>query len=278
MNPIYAWALSFIMSAAPVDRPHFIPEAKESVEEGTARRESIARDVVDVVFEDPAPPLFGGPNGRIREIPLILSIMQFESGFRRDIDYGLGKLSRGDHGKSRCLMQVMVGDGRTRPWNRTRHRFATDAEVRLWHRLHPADGEPDDAVVILGETVDEIEEGWTGNELEQDRRKCIISGLRIIRGSYGATRGMPPLDRLRVYASGSTEGGAEESAHRIGRAVRWYGRHPAPMTDAEYTEYLNQHEDEPDPDDMPAKDTLTSVPEWLLHQQKPWRRLFVAGD
>lgn len=209
-NPIYAWALSFITSVSPADQPQFAKDAKETVEEGQARRESIAKDVVDVVYADPAPPLFAGPYGRGQTVPVILSIMFHEGSFRRDVDLGLGPLSKGDGGKSWCLMQNQIGGAKTPAWNTKLHRFA-----------YPSD------------PTEDVTQGWTGKELVEDRKKCVTAGLRVIRASFAGTGGLPVLDRLRIYASGKADAGATASQKRMGMAVKWYAAHTAPMSDVD---------------------------------------------
>ena len=208
MDPIYAWALSFITTMAPATQPQYFKDAKESLEEGTARRESIAKDVVDVVYADTLPPLFTGPTGRAQEVPLVLSLMQHESGFRRDVDLGIGPAARGDGGRSWCMMQIQVGGGRTGDWNVKKGRFFQ-----------------------TNDPADEIVKGWTGAELVGDRRKCITAGLRIIRLSFSSTSGMDVMERLRVYASGKVDAGSEASHKRMGLAVKWFSAHPVPDTD-----------------------------------------------
>lgn len=234
MEPvIYAWALSFIISSAPVTNQQFYPHAKESVEDGTARRESIAHDVVDVIYTDETlPVLFSGPEARAHEVPLVLSIMFHESGFRRDVDLGIGPAARGDGGRSWCMMQIQVGAGRTAPWNKVKKRFAKGT-----YKTVVTEGVPT-RVWSGPDPKEEIEDGWTGPELVKDRKKCITAGFRIVSASFGATNGLPLLDRLRVYASGSRTLGGEESAKRVGKAVRWFSAHRPPMNDTEVREAL----------------------------------------
>ena len=43
---------------------------------------------------------------------VLLSLAYFESGFRRDVDLGLGQFARGS-GVDSCLMQIRVGSGAT---------------------------------------------------------------------------------------------------------------------------------------------------------------------
>ncbi len=196
-----------MLARAPVDRPHYIPDAKETADETRARYEQIATDIAEVLKTEQ--PLFRGPSGKVRTSSVILSVMFHESGFRRDVDLGLGKYAKGDKGRSVCLMQLNVGAGRTLRWNVAKDRYAI-----------PSDPES------------EVVEGWTAKEILEDRKKCIRSGLRMLRLSFRACSSMPQQDWLRVYASGSCQGGGRESASRIGLAMRWYGSHPPGFNDS----------------------------------------------
>lgn len=208
MDKFIAWMIAFMVSQAPPGRDIYIPEAKESKEEALARYESIARDIAAVVTEEE--PLFRGPQGRLKTASVILSIMRHEGAFRKDVDTGVGKMARGDQGRSVCLMQVNVGKGRTFPWNVVKNKPALPAD--------PA-----------GEVV----QGWTGAELLADRKNCIRAGYRIIRVSFGSGGGLPPTEWLRVYASGSREGGSRESRSRMGLALRYFSEHRPSFNDAD---------------------------------------------
>jgi len=69
------------------------------------RYESIAQDLVSVVYDDAEQPAFAGADGRAKTALLMASIASFESGYRADVDDGR---TTGDHGRSYCLMQVQV--------------------------------------------------------------------------------------------------------------------------------------------------------------------------
>jgi hypothetical protein len=208
VEPIIAWVFSFIVAVAPPDRRHFSEGDRETKEEALARYESIARDLVDVVYSSKMKALFAGPDGRAKTAALVLSMMRFESDFRRDVDFGIAA-GRGDHGRSFCLMQIQTGSGRTWPWNKVKQRFALDKDP-----------------------PEEVEIGWTGEELLQDRKKCVTAGLRIAKMSFNACGSLPEVERLRVYASGSCGRGVKESVNRFALANRWYKDHPVPMQDA----------------------------------------------
>jgi hypothetical protein len=111
MDPIVAWALSFMMSWAPPGRSH-IKDAVETPEAGAARYAEIARAATAVVFDPGARPLLAGPHARSQTLAILLSVAFHESGFRRDVDLGIGPLARGS-GTDSCLMQIRVGRGNT---------------------------------------------------------------------------------------------------------------------------------------------------------------------
>lgn len=207
MQQFIAWLVAFMVAKAPLNRPHYIPEAKESPAETQARYEQIAHDIAEVLKTEK--PLFKGPDGKVRTSSVILSIMFHESGFRRDVDLGLGKLARGDHGNSVCMMQINVGKSRTQKWNKVQNRFA-----------------------LPNDPATELEEGSSAAELLADRKKCIRHGLRLIRLSFASCGRMPQKDWLRVYASGSCSGGEKESASRMGVAMSWYKAHKPSFDDS----------------------------------------------
>jgi hypothetical protein len=201
MDSVIAWILSFIVMVAPPGRTVYYPAAQETKEEAVVRYNSIAQDVLEVVYDPGTKPLFRGPNGRAQTVALVLSIMLHESGFRKDVDFALGKYSRGDQGNSWCLMQHNIGTGRTLPWN-TKHNRA------------PKWGDP----------PEEIHPGYTGPELIADRKLCISEGVKVLRLSMGVCRKLPLDQRLRSYASGTCEKGGKQSAVRMGTALRWFYR------------------------------------------------------
>jgi hypothetical protein len=74
------------------------------------RYDSIAHDAMTVAFDEAEAPLFPGPNGRAQTALLMLSVASLESSFKQSVDYGA---RLGDHGRSFCLMQIRVGNGKT---------------------------------------------------------------------------------------------------------------------------------------------------------------------
>lgn len=199
--------MAFMLAKAPLDRPTYIKEAKETQEEKRDRYEQIATDIAEVLKTER--PLFKGPDGKIKTSSVILSVMFHESGFRRDVDLGIGKMAKGDHGNSVCMMQLNIGQGKTTKWNVVQDRPAY----------------PNDPPA-------EVEDGWTAKDVLADRKKCIRAGLRLLRLSFGACSALPQKDWLRVYASGSCKEGGKESATRMGLAMKWYSAHPPGFNDS----------------------------------------------
>lgn len=211
MNAIIAWLVSFMVLVAPVTSPQFTPEAKETPEEMQARYESIASDIATFLWNPnhPERALFSGDDGRGKTASVMMGIMQFESGFRKDVDYGLGHRGVGDGGRSFCLMQIQTGTNRTYAWNTVQNRFAYS-------------NDPPDQVV----------QGWTGPELVQDRKKCIEAGWRIMKTSFAACRALPVSEWLRMYASGSCDEGSPQSRTRMNAGINWFNRNKPEFSDA----------------------------------------------
>ncbi|WP_434045430.1 MULTISPECIES: hypothetical protein [Sorangium] len=112
MDALIAWAVGIMVTWAPPGTS-LIKDAIETPEAGRARYHEIASAAAKVAYDPESKPLFGGPRGRAETMALLLSIAYYESGYRRDVDLGLGKLSRGS-GVDSCLLQVRVGAGKTR--------------------------------------------------------------------------------------------------------------------------------------------------------------------
>jgi hypothetical protein len=101
----------YLLSAMSAWIPPSAQSALEPVEDARVRYESIASDLAAVVNEDEVAPLFEGPSGRTQTALVALSVASFESYFRRDVDAGE---RTGDQGNSWCLLQIKIGEGRTR--------------------------------------------------------------------------------------------------------------------------------------------------------------------
>lgn len=119
-----AWSYETITEWRPLGRKAYIKFDEETVQEARNRYESIVDDLSHVVFSPTKylcstgdcsnNPVFKGKYGRSDTMKLVMSIALFESGYRRDVDLNLGKLARGDNGRSWCLMQINIGEGSTK--------------------------------------------------------------------------------------------------------------------------------------------------------------------
>ena len=174
-EPITAWAVAFMVSWAPPGRSK-ISNAVETEAEGRARYAEIAKAAVQVVYEPSTPPVFQGAYGRASTTALLLAVAFHESGFRRDVDLGIGALARGS-GTDSCLMQIRVGAGRT-------------------------------------------PQGWSHSDLVQDRQKCFLAGLALIRKSFAACHRLGLRDWLSVYTRGHCVDNDPFSRSRIDLANR----------------------------------------------------------
>jgi len=208
MEKFIAWIIFFMTTVSPPGRPQYIEKAKETKEEAVIRYESIATDIATIVAQEPS--LFKGPEGKAKTASVVMSVIFFESSFRRDVDTGEGPMARGDGGNSACLMQLNIGRGRTIPWNIKKNRYALPADP-----------------------PDEVQKGFTADELLADRKTCILAGLRTLKMAFGACSRLPPKDWLRAYASGSCSKGAEASALRMNLALRWYSQHRPDFKDVD---------------------------------------------
>lgn len=231
------WIVTFIALQAPPGRPTFIPEAKETKEDAAVRHEEIAKDIAAVLAEEE--PLFKGPHGRIKTASVVLAIMTYESGFMRNVDLGLGKLAKGDSGRSACMMQINVGAGRTFDWNIKKSRPALPADP------------PED-----------IEKGYTQKELIADRKKCIRAGYRIIKVSFRGTSTLPATEWLRIYASGKSDAGSAESKLRMGLALKYFSAHKPDFTDEDWMSPEKAPEKEPQPSALLGEPSVEFIPPW----------------
>lgn len=200
MEQVIAWLMSLMVSVAPPGRKLYIPEAQETVDDATSRYADIAKDVAYVVWDPVEKPIFYGSRGRERTAMVLLAVATFESSFRRDVDLGIGSMSKGDGGKSWCLNQVNLG------------------------KLNANGSTPIRIVVTPGggfKFTDHQDEGWSGQDLVDDRQKCFRSALAILRSSFASCSKNPIEKRLTQYASGHCDQGEEASRIRMGLALRW---------------------------------------------------------
>jgi len=194
-----SWVLAFLTKNAPPGRKTYFKFAVETKAEGLARYGEIADTLIDTAYDPKVKPLFGGPTGRARTIAVMLGVMLWETGFRRDVDFGLGPDGRGDKGRSWCLMQLHIGTGRTQDWNTRANRAALPTDP-----------------------PDEVQQGYSGPELVSNRKACLSEGLRAIRGSFNSCKKLPLEYRLSAYASGSCDKGQQRSKERVTTGIMWY--------------------------------------------------------
>lgn len=195
------WIVGLMSKHAPPGRQTFYVEAQETKEDALVRYDGIANAIIDVVYDPKTKVLFKGANGRSRTVTVILGVMLFESGFMKNVDFGVGKLGIGDSGNSWCMLQLNVGatGGRTLKWNLKEDRLPR------WED-DPAD----------------IFNGNSGPELVADRHICVREGLKALRVSFSACSGLPLDQALRTYGSGNCEGAQEPSAIRMRAAIRFW--------------------------------------------------------
>ena len=130
MNEIIAFVFSLLMNLpgakmclADGPTPPSQGCIKENIEtkaDREVRYMDIANAVVDSVYgdtlsENPTPKHilgFYGDRKLEASLSMVLAISYMESGFRKDVDLGIGK-GRGDHGNSCCVMQILVGKNQT---------------------------------------------------------------------------------------------------------------------------------------------------------------------
>lgn len=247
MSLITAWIFSFILAVATPGRPQHIPEAVESIDDGTLRLQSIADDIATVVWDENEKPIFKDSQGRARTAAVLLSIILYESTFRKDVDTGVGAHARGDGGKSWCLMQINIGKGKTKPYNTIEHRFALPVCKENQGPCESAPKTPIDGqrLVSVGQKAckvrycdpaNEVRDGYSGEELVTDRKLCISEGLHILQTSLCTA--LPVSEWLRSYASGSCEKGSEASQIRMHTAINWFNRHRPQFTDEQVLKSL----------------------------------------
>lgn len=216
------WVVGRISTWSPPGRT-YVPEAKETQEEATERYNEIAQDAMEVAFDPNERPLFNGPYARSQTMALILSVAWWESGYRKDVDLNLGKLARGDSGRSWCLMQIQLGK-------------PIDDKDTTATRVHLKDNTVEFSTEI----------GFTGGDLIKDRQACFRAGLHIIRSSFYACHNLPILDRLSAYTSGSCKQDQHESQDRVRKAMEWLARSIPPLTDEQVITHLEEEESNAD--------------------------------
>jgi len=216
VTSLHQWVVNRMVSWLPPGRS-LVKDARETPEVGKQRYEEIANALISVIYDPEEPPIFSGKYGRARTLALILSVAYFESGFRKDVDLGIGPLARGDNGQSWCMMQVLLGrpglDGNTR------------TRILLNGHAYKMTSDPN--------------EGWGGNELVTDRMKCFRIGLNLIRKSFFSCTQIPIEDRLSVYGAGKCLVNWAPSRYRVKKAQDWLTNDKPPLTDREVMDILH---------------------------------------
>lgn len=114
------------MAASPVERrvAADVPNRDQVVAEEKARYEDFAASVAQVAYDPTVTPLYSGPQGRAKTAVVLLTLAWYESGFRKDVDTGVGPRSRGDGGRSCTAWQFNIGNGRTREGHTCQEMYA----------------------------------------------------------------------------------------------------------------------------------------------------------
>lgn len=189
------WAYKQIVKWSPPGKSHYTKETQSDAEK---RYSEIASDAVAVVYDPNEPSLFKGENGRARTLALLLSVASSESDFRSDVDTGVGRHSKGDGGKSWCLMQVQLSkagkDGKTS----TRVLLDPDGGFRFSY---------------------DPKEGLGGEDLVKDRKMCFRVALRMMKRSFETCVNNPESEKLAAYTAGNCEKGKNSSRRKYNRAA-----------------------------------------------------------
>jgi len=222
------WILTMMTAFAPPHRQHWEPAAQESHAQADARYKDIAETIVDGVFDKTVEPPLKGPRGRQASAMLVAVWWGHESGFRRDVDLGTGrtktaKAGWNDYGRSWCMGQINLGRKR-RPDPENKGQWIEDSPLKT-------------------------PEGWTGRDLCQDRRKCLLTTLRVMRGSVSACRKLPRSERLAAYAAGTctSRTGQVISSRRMAQFWKFYQKNRPNYTDAQVLAEIATASEKTDP-------------------------------
>lgn len=221
---VHDWAFSQMTAWSPPGHS-FYPDAKESEDDARTRYHSIVRDAMAVAYDPSEAPLFSNkkfvngkwetfddPIGRAKTLAVMLAVADSESGgYRKDVDLNVGKLARGDGGRSWCIMQILLSKPN-------------------------ADGRTDQRIALKGDTYEFVrakDKGYGGEDLIANRRACFRVALHMARESFRACASLPVEERLSVYAGGDCTVGRAASRVRVGKAVRWLAQKAPPHVDAD---------------------------------------------
>jgi len=186
IHTIFTWLFAMMVSVSPISQ-----HTAETEAEATARYESIAQDVVEVVFDESQKPLFDGADGRIKTAAVMIGIDYFESNYRKDVDVGS---LRGDNNGSWCLAQINLGGSRIK---------VNDDGSFSYFEWRSADG-------------------WSGKDLVSDRKKCFKAQLAILRTSFKCD--VREDFKLNRYASGVCDKGGQASFVRMALARKFWNQ------------------------------------------------------
>jgi len=81
-------------------------------------------------------------------------------------------------------------------------------------------------IQVHGKTVEQ----WTGDDLVQDRKRCLRAGLHRMRDSFVACKQLPLIERLSAYTTGTCKN-EPKAEFRIRRALGYWKAHPFAVTE-----------------------------------------------
>jgi hypothetical protein len=203
------WVVTRMSTWSPPGRTTY-KDALETEDEGKARYAQIAQDAISVVYDPAEPPIFSGDYARAKTLATLLSVALAESGFRKDVDLGIGAYAKGDGGRSWCLMQIQLGKA--------------------------VNGKTPKNIALKGDGIEYVHDksyGYGGEDLVADRKACLRVGLHVIRTSFSACSGLPFEERLSTYTSGNCEDGRGASRIRMAKATGWLSESAPPMKDVD---------------------------------------------
>ena len=195
MNTLATWILTVLLSIAP---PHKNSKySKESEADMKERYISIAKDM-SIAIQN-SKPLFQGKDVELRTAALLTSIAFYESGFKKEVDDGR---SRGDDGRSWCLMQINIGNNHVR-------------------------------------VGDDTMRSWTGKDLVKDRQKCLAVGLEMIRLSLNQCSKFKGGSALSAYTTGKCIANEKHAVFRWNFSQRLLNRFPYILANSEKPEFVS---------------------------------------
>lgn len=180
METLSTWIFAVLLTLASPEK--VAKHSKESVEEMKTRYQSIANDMAEVITT--SEPLFESSDNMYRTAAVLSSLALYESSFHKSVDVGD---SRGDNGRSWCLMQINLGK---------------------------------DKVRIGSEEM----KTWKGKDLVEDRKKCFKVGLEMVRKSINSCNSNNAI--LSVYTSGKCLKNEKKAQKRWDTAMTILKRHP----------------------------------------------------